>query len=138
MRRRPCLPEKPHNGEMSAEEVESGLQFPLFSCPYRNCCEQFNNRVTFLHHVAGSKSDSKHLEEVQYECKDDMPHMTRLDYVYGAAAIAERERWPRIGLSVTRRALSTLGVRYNDEKVQCLACFVFWPIAHERRRIRIH
>ena len=50
--------------------------------------------------------------------------MARLDYVYGAVASAERERWPRLGLSTTRRALNGLCERYNDEKIQCLACFI--------------
>ena len=54
----------------------------------------------------------------------DTPWMTRLDYVYGVAAIAERERWPRIGLSTTRRALNVLCRRYNDENIECQACFV--------------
>ena len=55
---------------------------------------------------------------------DDLPWMNRLDYVYGAVAVAERERWARIGLSTTRRALNVLCRRYNDERIQCLACFV--------------
>ena len=56
--------------------------------------------------------------------KVDLPWMNRLDYVYGAVAVAERERWPRIGLSTTRRALNVLCRRYNDERIHCLACFV--------------
>ena len=50
--------------------------------------------------------------------------MSRLDYVYGAVSIAERENWPLIGLSTTRRALNVLCKRYNDIDIQCLACFV--------------
>jgi hypothetical protein len=54
----------------------------------------------------------------------DIAWVTNLDYVSQAAAIAERERWPRLGLSTTRRALKSLCCRFNDEKVQCLACFI--------------
>ena len=47
-----------------------------------------------------------------------------LDYIGGAMAHAERERWPRLGLSTTRRALTQLGLRYNDSNMQCLSCFI--------------
>ena len=47
-----------------------------------------------------------------------------LDYVGGAMACAERERWPKLGLSTTRRALNQLGLRYNDSKMKCLSCFI--------------
>eukprot|EP00959_Pyramimonas_sp_CCMP1952_P030544 640239-Pyramimonas_sp.AAC.1 len=39
-------------------------------------------------------------------------------------AVAERERWPMLGLSTTRRALNLLALRYNDETTRCLACFI--------------
>ena len=57
-------------------------------------------------------------------CKSDLTFMTILDYVYGALAVAERERWPRLGISTTRRALSQVCLRYNDERIECIACFV--------------
>ena len=50
--------------------------------------------------------------------------MTTLDYVQQAMALAERERWPRVGLSTTRRALRALAGRYNDKNIQCLVCFI--------------
>ena len=45
-----------------------------------------------------------------------MPWFTPLDYVGAAVVLAERERWPRLGLSTTRRALNQLALRCNDEK----------------------
>ena len=50
--------------------------------------------------------------------------MTNRDYVSRAIAIAEQERWPLLGLSTTRRSLNLLALRYNDETIKCLACFV--------------
>lgn len=43
---------------------------------------------------------------------------------HGAISYWERQQWPKLGLSVTRRALRTLAARYNDEVAQCLVCFV--------------
>eukprot|EP00959_Pyramimonas_sp_CCMP1952_P039768 831858-Pyramimonas_sp.AAC.1 len=50
--------------------------------------------------------------------------MTNLDYVYGAMAVAERGRWPMLGLSTTRRSLNLLALRRNDETTRCLACLI--------------
>ena len=69
-------------------------------------------------------SDATHHEEISEICGGDYAWMTRLDYMYVAVAVAERERWPRLGLSTTRRSLSLLCSRYNDEKIQRLACFI--------------
>ena len=74
--------------------------------------------------MAGGASDVTHLDMVVGICGSDVKWMTRLDYVYGAVARAERERWPRLGLSTTRRALNVLCGRYNDEKIQCVAYFI--------------
>ena len=124
MRLRPCLPSK--NGEevLSSEELSAGVQLPLYSCPWRGCTFATNDRALFLHHVAGGVSDPIHKDALQLICQEDLPWMTFLDYVYGAVAIAERERWPLLGLSVTRRSLNLLCQRFNDATTQCLACFV--------------
>ena len=50
--------------------------------------------------------------------------MSRLDYVYGAVAAKERQRWPDASLAVARRSLRHLAERYNDETIQCIVCFV--------------
>ena len=55
-----------------------------------------------------------------------------LDYIGGAMACAERERWPQLGLSTTRRALTHLALRYNDAKIQCLPCFILQLCMHMR------
>jgi hypothetical protein len=50
--------------------------------------------------------------------------MSRLDYVYGAVAVKERERWPDAGFAVARRSLRHVAARYNDQSIRCIACFV--------------
>ena len=124
MRKRPCLPIKSGGESMTYADVSFGGKLPLYTCPYLDCRYSSNERATFLHHVAGGVSDPCHLEMLEVICKDDMSWMTRLDYVYGAAAVAERERWPRLGLCTTRRSLNALCQRYNDDQIQCLACFI--------------
>jgi hypothetical protein len=50
--------------------------------------------------------------------------MTTTDYVYGSIGVAERERWPMLGLSTTSRCLNLLALRYNDQTTRCLVCFI--------------
>ena len=109
---------------MTYGDVASGVQLPMYICPFLDCAYHSNDRATSLHHVACGVSDRAHLNIFEAVYKDDLPWMTRLDYVYGAIAIAERERWPLLGLSITRRSLNALCLRYNDEKIECLACFI--------------
>ena len=68
--------------------------------------------------------DSTHREELGDICVDDMEWMDNLTYVSEAIAVAEREGWPLLGLSVTRRSLNLTAQRYNDEAIQCLTCFI--------------
>ena len=90
------------------------MKLPSYSCPFRNCTYATEDRCSFLHHVAGGASDTTHREQLDALVGDDMPWLTRLDYVYGAVAMAERERWPLIGSATTRRALKMVCRRYND------------------------
>ena len=124
MRQRPCIPVKSNGAEMSSADLRTGVQLPLYACPFKQCVFISNDRAKFLHHVAGGVSDSIHKELIEDVCKTDYTWITRLDYVYGAVAIAERERWPLLGLSTTRRALNTLCMRYNDETV------FLWRVFH--------
>ena len=68
--------------------------------------------------------DRTHKEELGDICMDDIDWMDNFTYVSEAIAVAERERWPLLGLSVTRRSLNILAKRYNDEQIQCLTCFI--------------
>ena len=124
MRIRPTLPLKPQGGTLSASDLDSGMKLPLYSCPFDKCCFHTNDRGAFLHHISGGVKDSTHSLEISKICKDDMPWMTATDYVYGAIGVAERERWPLVGLSTTRRCLNLLALRYNDTTTKCLACFI--------------
>jgi len=124
MRQRPCLPPKADGTELTSEDLNTGTQLPLYACPFQGCRYASNNRAHFLHHVAGGVTDATHKACIENVCGVDLPWMTRLDYVHGAVAIAERERWPLLGLSTTRRALNHVCERYNDSTVGCAACFI--------------
>ena len=129
LRRRPTLPTKANGECMSKEDLNAGVRLPLYSCPFKGkdgtaCRFHTDDRTAFLHHIAGGVSDATHKAEIEKICGHDMPWLTALDYVQAAVAIAERENWPRLGLSTTRRALNQVALRYNDEKIQCLTCFV--------------
>ena len=126
MRRRPCLPLNYFGSCLTKDDLQLGVRLPMYSCPFQDCTQHFENREEFLHHVAGGigDSDRKHYKAIMEVCKDDLPWMTRLDYVYGAIALLERSRWPRLGLSTTRRGLEALCRRYNDEQIQCKCCFI--------------
>ena len=124
MRMRPCLPLKQDGTEMTSEDLSTGVQLPLYACPFKNCVYVSNDRVQFLHHVAGGVKDPRHRACIESICGTNLTWMTRLDYVNGAVAKAERERWPLLGLSTTRRALNTLCKRYNDKTVLCGACLI--------------
>ena len=129
MRERPTLPLGPGGAAMTAADLETGMKLPLYSCPFQNnergpCQFHTSDRTAFLHHVAGGAMDRAHAVELQEICKDDISWMTNLDYVHGALSVAERERWPLLGLSTTRRSLNLLALRYNDSTTQCLACFI--------------
>ena len=127
LRKRPCAPlDCTGSAALSTDELASGIRLPLFSCPFQGCTFHTDDRALFLHHVAGGVSDETHVQVLRETCGtcEDIPGMTPLEYVSGAVAIAERERWPTLGLSITRRCLIALCLRYNDAQVQCQCCFV--------------
>ena len=64
-----------------------------------------------------------HLPELKEVCGEKL-RCTYLDAVFEACAIAERERWPQLGLSVTRRSLHMVCNRFNDKEIKCLGCFI--------------
>ena len=94
LRDRPTLPLKSNNEPMSVEDLATGVQLPLYTCPFKACNFHTENRTFFLHHVAGGLSDDTHRSMIEDICGTDVPWMTRLDYVNGAVSVAERERWP--------------------------------------------
>ena len=102
---------------------------PLYSCPFKNNeggSRHFHasDRTAFLRHVAVGAMDRAREVELQEMCKDEISWMMYLNYAHGAASVAERERWPMLGLSTNRRSLNLLALRYNDQTTQCLACLI--------------
>ena len=131
MRQRPDLPCNSAQQPLSAEDIEKGVKLPLYSCPFVEgvdgpCTFATNNRNEFLHHICGGKQDKArtHVALLQRICPPDIEGMDNFAYVHEAMACAERERWPLRGLTTTRRALDLLAVRYNDQSIQCLCCFI--------------
>ena len=56
-------------------------------------------------------------------CKPaETPWLRRVDFVYGAISATERSQFPRIGRSVTMRALRAVAERGSDKNMQCLVC----------------
>ena len=129
MRLRPMLPLKADGEPPSVGDLQPGTKLPLHSRPSvgdDGASRQFHarDRAQFLHHVAGGVRDRARADLIARVSKTDVPWMINLDCVQGAIAVAERERWPRVGLSTTRRALNFLALRYNDDAIQCSARFI--------------
>ena len=124
MRKRVTLPAKSDGVEFTDADLDIGLRLPLYSCPWDKCSFHTNDRELFLHHIAGGARDEKHLKKLVEACGVLPTWITYLDLVLEAGALAERERWPQLGLSITRRSLNSLCARFNDAATQCLCCFV--------------
>ena len=97
MRLRPTLPLRADGEPLSVEDLRSGMKLPLYSCPFvgqdgASCQFQTRERTLFLHHIAGGVRDRTHADQIVQVCKTDVSWMTRLDYVQGAIAVAERVR----------------------------------------------
>ena len=124
MRKRVTLPAKSEGVEFTDADLDIGFRLPLYSCPWGKCSFHTNDRELFLHHIAGGARDEKHLKELIAACGVLPTWITYLDLVLETAALKERERWPQLGLSVTRRSLNSLCARFNDAATQCLCCFI--------------
>ena len=69
--------------------------------------------------------DSPHRAVIDKTCKpEETPWLQRIDYVNGAVRYKERNKFPSLGLSVTRRVLRTLAQTYSDKNIKCLVCFI--------------
>ena len=125
MRARPILPALEEDPIGSWMETDTGIRLPLYSCPFSGCCYSTDDRLDFLLHLGGRDGVSPHCAAIEDICgKDRAPRVSNLDFVSAAMTYMERQRWPRLGLSVTRRSLRTLAGQYNDRAVKCLVCFV--------------
>ena len=71
LRKRPCLPLKRDGEEpFSTADLATGVQLPLYTCPFEGCRFHTADRQMFLHHVAGGVSDVTHLRVLQDVCGD--------------------------------------------------------------------
>ena len=77
-----------------------------------------------MHHISGGIADETHGRAIRRICEPLTPGRTALCYIAEAIAVAERENFPKVGLSVTRRVLRGLCQRYCDSKIYSAACFI--------------
>ena len=124
LRSRPTLPLKADGSELSVEDVATGVRLPMYTCPFLDCNAHFSDRSYFLHHVAGGVSDTTHRKVLEEVCGNNYSFLTPLDYISRAVGQAERERWPRLGMNTTRRALNLLCQRFSDKRIKCVSCFI--------------
>ena len=61
LRERSCLPLKSDGRRMTYEDVSSAIILPTYSCPYKDCISQTEDRCFFLHQVAGGATDPTRL-----------------------------------------------------------------------------
>ena len=100
------------------------MRLPLYSCPYERCGFNTSDRCLFLHHVVASAPDTTHKAIFDALSCEELDWISRLDYVYGAVAVAEREGWPRLRFCTIRKSLSMACSKYNNATIKCVACFV--------------
>ena len=105
-------------------DVDSGLYFPLYSCPFKRCYFHTEEREIYMHHIAGGVADATHARAICAICDPMTPGRTALCYISEAITLAERDNFPKVGLAVTRRVLRGLCKRYCDSKIYAAACFV--------------
>ena len=131
LRNRPTLPCNPDNRDEPIVHEDLPVRLPLYHCPFKGCDNQWDSRSAFEKHVLKDGVDSmqgesqkSHRRDIDRICGTDFSWISRLDYVYGAVAVKERERWPDAGFAVARRSLRHVAARYNDQTIQCIVCFV--------------
>ena len=101
------------------------VRLPLYSCPFKGCSYATKKRYEYLLHVGGTEAAAQHFKVIKETCGKYLHLASPLDFVYLAMSYAEREKFPLIGPTVTRRALRTLTTVYNDEEdgTKALICF---------------
>ena len=131
LRDRPTLPAKDDNTNEPIDHQDLPMRLPLYHCPFKGCSGQWDSRDAFEAHFLTRCSDFEqsemphgHRDEIDEICGSNFRWMSPLDYVYGAVAVKERQRWPDASLAVARRSLRHLAERYNDETTRCIVCFV--------------
>ena len=129
MREQPCVPLNKEGNSSSQSDIDEGHQLSLYSCPFvsktKQCCTfECNDRAEFLHHVCAGVSDPTHEDLYVPLSSTKNEHLDRFTVFSEAMAIVERAKWPLLGLSVTRRALNQLCLRFSDDNIKCLVCFM--------------
>ena len=122
LRERPTLPANSWDPNVSFKDVDQAVRLPLFSCPFKGCIFNTDQRLEFLRHVG--HQTGPHYKTITDKCKKFFEIGKPLDFVYQAMALKERDQIPCIGMATTRRALRTLTTVFNDKTIKSLSCFV--------------
>ena len=95
MRLQPGLPEKSPGVLLTQADVDTGMQLPSYTCPYKlgagvGCDFATHDRTLYLHHVCGGVLDDTHAPLLASICPHDYVWMDRMTYVHEAMAVVER------------------------------------------------
>ena len=100
------------------------MRLPKFSCPFRSCAFHTEERAAFLQHLVWEGSQHQQaIAAIVAASGTSNSWVDTFAYLHGAMTAIEQKQWPWLGLSVTRRSLTTLCDRYNDRNTKCLVCF---------------
>ena len=99
------------------------MVLPLYSCPFKGCSFCTDDREKFLRHFSRNPVDAPHLTIIEEHCG---AHFSKgfepLDFVYRAIRVRENEKFPTLGMAVTRRTLRMLTQSFNDASTKAIMC----------------
>ena len=104
LRDRPTLPASMSNKDNPLVHRDLPVRLPLYHCPFKGCSEQWESRQDFIQHFVLTNVDestfpdaTSHGKIIDQVCGTSFSWMTHLDYIAGAVAFKERQRWPDAG-----------------------------------------
>ena len=124
LRCRPTLPACISDPTQSLTDVSVPIRLPLFSCPFKGCVFSTDDAASFDRHVASRTGKEPHHQVIAETCRQHLDLFDSKDFVHRAVSLIEQKQVPLIGPAVTRRSLRHLRLRYNDDTVKAVCCFV--------------
>ena len=123
LREKPTLPARWDNLEISFTDVDEAIALPLYSCPFKGCNFCTDDRWMFLQHFSRNNVEAPHAAVIEELCGVHLRHgFEPIDFVYHAMAVRENNKFPSLGMAITRRALRTMTQAYNDECTKAIMC----------------
>ena len=128
LRDRPLLPPHPQDANLSWENVDDGIQLPLWHCAFKGCPEVFESETDLADHLKKLHANTfkRYWGEIHRSSKfsEDRQKESRwyLDRYCYAIRTPERNGIPAHGLSIDRRCLNHVAEAMDDSKVCSLIC----------------